>query len=184
MRIEETAARFADVEMMMMMIEVGTGSGQRRDVLSLNTIYNNTGTIGESDGDIQISERRARADRRLRPAPARTVAATFPRHDVWVPARRYRQPDFNFGAPAPINVQVRGNDLGADFAYANKLLAQIRHVTGIADARIQQSAGEPTLDVNIDRTRAQYTGVTAADVTTIARSSTWRAPARLRPSTG
>ena len=71
----------------------------------------------------------------------------------------------NFGAPAPIDLQVRGNDLGADYAYANKLLAQVRHVTGVADARIQQSAALPTLDVDIDRTRAQYTGVTAADVT-------------------
>jgi multidrug efflux pump subunit AcrB len=71
----------------------------------------------------------------------------------------------NFGAPAPIDLQVRGNDLNADFAYANTLLAQIRHVTGVADARIQQSSRLPTLDVNIDRTRAQYTGVTAADVT-------------------
>src|SRR5258708_30389315 len=38
-------------------------------------------------------------------------------------------------------------------------------MTGGGDARIQQSAGQPTLDVNIDRTRAQYTGVTAANVT-------------------
>jgi multidrug efflux pump subunit AcrB len=71
----------------------------------------------------------------------------------------------NFGAPAPIDVQIRGNDLAADYAYANKLLAQIRHVTGVADARIQQSAALPTIDVNMDRTRARYTGVTAADVT-------------------
>ncbi len=71
----------------------------------------------------------------------------------------------NFGAPAPIDLQIRGNDLNADFTYANKLLAQIRHIPGIADARIQQSARLPTLEVNIDRTRAQYTGVTAADVT-------------------
>ena len=71
----------------------------------------------------------------------------------------------NFGAPAPIDLQIRGNDLAADYAYANKLLAQIRHVTGVADARIQQSAALPTIDVNIDRTRARYTGVTAADVT-------------------
>ena len=68
----------------------------------------------------------------------------------------------NFGAPAPIDLQVRGNDLSADYAYANRLLAQVRHVTGVADARIQQSAALPTLDVDIDRTRAQYTGVTAA----------------------
>jgi multidrug efflux pump subunit AcrB len=71
----------------------------------------------------------------------------------------------NFGAPAPIDLQVRGNDLTADFVYANKLLAQVRHVTGVADARIQQSARLPALNVDIDRTRAQFTGVTAADVT-------------------
>jgi multidrug efflux pump subunit AcrB len=71
----------------------------------------------------------------------------------------------NFGSPAPIDLQIRGNNLGADYAYANKLLAQIRQITGVADARIQQSARLPTLDVNIDRTRAQYTGLTAADVT-------------------
>src|SRR5450432_248513 len=35
----------------------------------------------------------------------------------------------------------------------------------VSDARIQQSAGLPTINVNMDRTRAQYTGVTAADVT-------------------
>jgi multidrug efflux pump subunit AcrB len=71
----------------------------------------------------------------------------------------------NFGAPAPIDLQIRGNDLSADYAYANKLLAQVRHITGVADARIQQSAAQPTINVNMDRTRAKYTGVTAADVT-------------------
>jgi multidrug efflux pump subunit AcrB len=35
----------------------------------------------------------------------------------------------------------------------------------VADARIQESARLPTLDVEIDRTRAKFTGVTAADVT-------------------
>ena len=71
----------------------------------------------------------------------------------------------NFGAPAPIDLQIRGNDLAADYAYASKLLAQVRQVTGVADARIQQSSALPTIDVNLDRTRARYTGVTAADVT-------------------
>src|SRR6202020_934882 len=51
------------------------------------------------------------------------------------------------------------------YTYANKLLAQIRGVNGIADARIQQSGSLPTIDVNIDRTRARYIGMTAADVT-------------------
>jgi multidrug efflux pump subunit AcrB len=170
-RIEETAARFSDVEKAIREVipprEVATIVDNIGTYLSsINTIYNNTGTIGESDGDIQISlnaDHKPTADyvARLRDKlPRRFPGMTF----SFLPADIVSQ-ILNFGAPAPIDLQVRGNDLGADYAFANKLLAQVRHVTGVADVRIQQSAALPTLDVDIDRTRAQYTGVTAADVT-------------------
>jgi multidrug efflux pump subunit AcrB len=171
MRVEETAARFAAVEQAIRQVippsEVAAVVDNIGTYLSsINTIYNNTGTIGESDGDIQISLSEGHAPTadyvsRLRDQlPRRFPGTTF----SFLPADIVGQ-ILNFGAPAPIDLQVRGNDLSADFAYANKLLAQVRHVTGVADARIQQSAALPTLDVNLDRTRAQYTGVTAADVT-------------------
>jgi multidrug efflux pump subunit AcrB len=171
MRIEETAARFAAVEDAIREVippaEVAAVVDNIGTYLSsINTVYNNTGTIGESDGDIQISLNEGHAPTdgyvaRLREMlPRRFPGMSF----AFLPADIVSQ-ILNFGAPAPIDLQVRGNDLGADFAYANKLLAQIRHITGVADARIQQSALQPTLDVDIDRTRAQYTGVTAADVT-------------------
>jgi multidrug efflux pump subunit AcrB len=171
MRVEETAARFAAVEQAIRQVippsEVATVVDNIGTYLSsINTIYNNTGTIGESDGDIQISLNEGHAPTadyvsRLRDQlPRRFPGISF----SFLPADIVSQ-ILNFGAPAPIDLQVRGNDLSADFAYANKLLAQVRHVTGVADARIQQSAALPTLDVNLDRTRAQYTGVTAADVT-------------------
>jgi multidrug efflux pump subunit AcrB len=170
-RIEETAARFTDVEKAIREVippaeveaivdNIGTY------LSSINTIYNNTGTIGESDGDIQVSLNHGHAPTagyvaRLRDElPRRFPGMTF----SFLPADIVSQ-ILNFGAPAPIDLQVRGNNLGANYSYANKLLAQIRHVPGVADARIQQSAALPTLDVDIDRTRAQYTGVTAADVT-------------------
>jgi len=171
MRIEETAARFAAVEKVIREVippaEVAAVVDNIGTYLSsINTIYNNTGTIGESDGDIQVSLNEGHAPtadyvRRLREElPRRFPGLSF----SFLPADIVSQ-ILNFGAPAPIDLQVRGNDLAADYAYANKLLAQIRPITGVADARIQQSAALPTLDVNIDRTRAQYTGVTAADVT-------------------
>ncbi len=171
MRVEETAARFNDVEKAIRDVIPPAEISAMADnvgtyISSINTIYNNTGTIGESDGDIQISLKEGHAPtpgyvRRLRDElPRRFPGMTF----SFLPADIVSQ-ILNFGAPAPIDVQVRGNDLKADFDYANKLLAQIRHVTGVADARIQQSAALPTLDVDIDRTRARYTGVTAADVT-------------------
>jgi multidrug efflux pump subunit AcrB len=170
-RIEETAARFAEVENVIRRVIPRSETGAIVDnigtyVSAINTIYNNTGTIGESDGDIQVSLNAGHAPtagyvNRLRAElPRRFPGMTF----SFLPADIVSQ-ILNFGAPAPIDLQIRGNDLGADYAYANRLLAQIRHITGVADARIQQSARLPTFDVNIDRTRAQYTGVTAADVT-------------------
>jgi len=171
MRVEETAARFAAVEQAIREVippsEVATVVDNIGTYLSsINTVYNNTGTIGESDGDIQISLNPGHAPTadyvsRLRDRlPRRFPGTSF----SFLPADIVSQ-ILNFGAPAPIDLQIRGNDLGADYAYAQKLLSQVRHVTGVADARIQQSAALPTLDVNLDRTRAQYTGVTAADVT-------------------
>jgi multidrug efflux pump subunit AcrB len=71
----------------------------------------------------------------------------------------------NFGAPAPIDLQIRGNNLDANFEYAHKLLKAIRRVPGVADVRIQQSRQSPVFEVNVDRTRAQEVGLTARDVT-------------------
>jgi multidrug efflux pump subunit AcrB len=170
-RIEETAARFAEVEKAIRGVippaEVAAMADNIGTYLSaINTIYNNTGTIGESDGDIQISLNPGHAPTadyvsRLRDElPRRFPGTTF----SFLPADIVSQ-ILNFGAPAPIDLQVRGNDLAADYSFANRLLAQVRHVPGVADARIQQSARQPTIDVNLDRTRGQYTGVTAADVT-------------------
>ena len=171
MRIEETAARFADVEKAIREVippaEVAAVADNIGTYVSaINTIYNNTGTIGESDGDIQISLNAGHVPTAhyvnllRQQLPRRFPGMTF----SFLPADIVSQ-ILNFGAPAPIDVQIRGNDLAADYAYASKLLAQVRQVTGVADARIQQSSALPTIDVNIDRTRARYTGVTAADVT-------------------
>jgi multidrug efflux pump subunit AcrB len=171
LRIEETAARFADVEKAIREVIPPAEIAALADnigtyVSSINTIYNNTGTINESDGDIEVSLKPGHAPtasyvKLLRQQlPRRFPGMSF----AFLPADIVSQ-ILNFGAPAPIDLQVRGNDLSADYAYAEKLLAQVRHVTGVADARIQQSAALPTIDVDLDRTRARYTGVTAADVT-------------------
>jgi multidrug efflux pump subunit AcrB len=97
--------------------------------------------------------------RRLREElPRRFPGSTF----SFLPADIVSQ-ILNFGSPAPINLQVRGPNVAASFAYANKLLTKIRHVPGIADARIQQSRRQPAFRVDVDRTRAQYAGVSERD---------------------
>src|ERR1700754_1581831 len=170
-RVEETANKFTDIEKAIRQIippqELSTvvdnigmpGSG-------INMTYNNTGMMGSQDGDIQLKlseDHRPTAEyvRTLREElPARFPGVTF----AFLPADIVSQ-ILNFGTPAPINVQVRGPDVAANFAYANKLLSKIRRIPGVADARIQQSPNNPTFNVDVDRTRAQYVGLSERDVT-------------------
>ena len=135
-------------------------------VSGINLSYNNTGTIGSQDGDIQISlnavhRPTAQYVQKLREElPVRFPGVTF----SFLPADIVSQ-ILNFGAPAPIDLQVRGADLAGDFTYADELLRRIRLVSGVADARIQESPSNPGFNVDVDRSRAQYVGLTERDVT-------------------
>jgi multidrug efflux pump subunit AcrB len=170
-RVEESARQFAEIEKAIRAIIPQDELGALVDnigmpISGINMTYNNTGVIGSQDGDIQIKltedhHPTAGHMRRLREElPQRFPGVVF----AFLPADIISQ-ILNFGAPAPIDLQVRGANLAANFDYANLLLRRIRHVPGVADARIQQSQANPTLNVDVDRTRAQYIGLTERDVT-------------------
>ena len=133
---------------------------------SINLIYNNTGVFGTQDGDIQIalSPHHAPTADHVRVLRDRLPQA-FPDTVFSFPPADIISQILNFGAPAPIDIQIRGNNLSANFDYANLLLKEIRRIPGVADARIQQSAKSPVFEVNLDRTQAQDMGITARDVT-------------------
>ena len=170
-RVEESAARFAMIEktirevipeeeMTTLVDNIGLPPS------SINLIYNNTGVIGPQDGDIQIALRKDHAPtadyvRKLR----EVLPDAFPDTVFSFPPADIVSQILNFGAPAPIDIQIRGNNLAANFEYANKMLKAIKQVPGVADARIQQSSKSPVLELKMDRTRAQEMGLTARDVT-------------------
>jgi multidrug efflux pump subunit AcrB len=58
----------------------------------------------------------------------------------------------NFGAPAPIDVQVNGPDMYANYEYARKLVGKFREIPGAVDVVIQQTMRTPTLMVEGNRT--------------------------------
>jgi CzcA family heavy metal efflux pump len=170
-RIERNAQIFADVQAAVRRIVPPAELGTLVDnigmpVSGINLAYNNTGTIGTQDGDIQIAlneghrptEEYVREMREKLPREFPGVTFSFPPADIISQI-------LNFGSPAPVDLQIRGNNLPANFAYADQLLRDIRRVPGIADARIQQAQGNPTFEVNVDRTRAQLLGLTERDVT-------------------
>jgi len=58
----------------------------------------------------------------------------------------------NFGAPAPIDVQVNGPDMFPNYEFARKLAEKFRTIPGAADVVIQQTMRTPTLMVEGNRT--------------------------------
>jgi len=70
----------------------------------------------------------------------------------------------NFGLPAPIDVQVIGNNVEANRNLADRLMNQMRQIPGVVDLRIQQLFDQPKLHVVTDRTKAAESGFTQADV--------------------
>jgi multidrug efflux pump subunit AcrB len=170
-RVEETANQFADIQKLIRKIIPPAEIEIMADnigvpISGINMTYNNTGLIGTQDGDIQIKLKEGHqptADyvQALREQlPRQFPGVTF----AFLPADIINQ-ILNFGAPAPIDLQIRGANLDANFVYADKLLSRIRRIPGIADARIQQSPNAPTFNIDVDRTRAQYVGLTERDVT-------------------
>jgi multidrug efflux pump subunit AcrB len=170
-RVEESASQFAEVQKAIRKIippgEIETlADNIGMPISGINMTYNNTGLIGPQDGDIQIKLKEGhRPTSEYVQALREQLPRAFPGMTfAFLPADIVSQ-ILNFGAPAPIDLQVRGADVNANFAYANKLLSRIRRIPGVADARIQQSPNNPTLNIDVDRTRAQYVGLTERDVT-------------------
>ncbi|HUE04431.1 MAG TPA: efflux RND transporter permease subunit [Bryobacteraceae bacterium] len=70
----------------------------------------------------------------------------------------------SFGSPTPVEVAVQGVNLQNDYAYAQKVQAQLAKLTFLRDLQFAQENNYPTLDINIDRERTGQFGLTMADV--------------------
>ena len=135
-------------------------------VSGINSTYNNSGTVGPADADILItispayqSEADGYVTKIRETLPKSFPGTTF----ALIPADIVSQ-ILNFGLPSPIDVQVVGANFDANRRYASELLNKISRVPGVADARIQQAANNPTLGVEVDRMRAAQVGLTEGDV--------------------
>jgi CzcA family heavy metal efflux pump len=138
----------------------------------VNLVYMNSGAIGSGDGDILISLKpghRATADymRLLR----QTLPRDFPGVTFSFPPADMVSQILNFGTPAPIDVQVTGTNLQKTTDFAARLLRQLRHISGVADPRMQQANNAPQLRFEADRSRIAQYGLTEQSVTSALATS-------------
>ncbi|CAB3777578.1 Multidrug resistance protein MdtC [Paraburkholderia caffeinitolerans] len=169
-RIEETARITDEVEAKIRTVIPAAEQASVLDniglpVSGINLTYDSSDPIGPEDADILITLAPKHPPTAQYVAQLRNVLdASFPGVTFsFLPADIVSQ-ILNFGLPAPIDVQIVGNKLAQNRVVANRLLDQMRGVRGLVDARIQQPGDEPTLNVNVDRTKAMQAGLTQRDV--------------------
>jgi CzcA family heavy metal efflux pump len=132
----------------------------------INLSYSNSGTFGTADGEIlvQLKEERGRPTSEYINEFRRRLPQEFPGVQFFFQPADIVTQILNFGTPAPIDVAITGNDELGNFAVAQKLAGEMRHIPGAVDVHVQQALDEPTLRLDIDRTRVQSVGLQAKDV--------------------
>jgi multidrug efflux pump subunit AcrB len=70
----------------------------------------------------------------------------------------------NLGLPAPIDIQVEGNNLKEAYATASSLASQIRNLKGVSDVLIPQDLDYPGLELDVNREMAGRLGLDSSEI--------------------
>jgi CzcA family heavy metal efflux pump len=132
----------------------------------INLSYSNSGTFGTSDAEIlvQLKEERGKPTSAYINDLRAKLPQRFPGTQFFFQPADIVTQILNFGTPAPIDVAVTGANQRGNYIVAEKLANEFRHIPGAVDVHVQQALDEPTLHMDVDRTRAQSVGLQAKDV--------------------
>ena len=70
----------------------------------------------------------------------------------------------NLGLPAPIDVQVSGNNLNQVYSAASNIAGQVRGLRGVSDVLIPQDIDYPALELDVDREKAALLGLSQKEI--------------------
>jgi len=131
----------------------------------INQAYSASGTIGPQDCDITIglNDEASPVDE-YRAALRNSLPKLFPGTSFTFLPGDITAKILNFGLPAPIDVQIVGRNMHDNMAYAKQVVAELRHIPGIADATIEQTLEQPTLLISAHRAFALGAGLTESDI--------------------
>jgi multidrug efflux pump subunit AcrB len=168
-RIEETERLMAQAEERIRAIVPKDELQTINTMIGVPTFYNlafvPTDNIGGMDGEILVNLKdghRPTADymRRIR----RDLTERFPGCSIYFQPADIVSQVLNFGAAAPIDVQVESRDLPKAYEYARRLRDGLRGIPGTEDVAIKQVFDYPNLFVDVDRVRASEMGLSQRDI--------------------
>ncbi|HSZ32251.1 MAG TPA: efflux RND transporter permease subunit, partial [Puia sp.] len=68
------------------------------------------------------------------------------------------------GSPTPIEVRITGKNKKVNEEYADKVIEKLNQISYLRDVQLAQPIKYPTIDIDIDRTRAAQLGVSLNDI--------------------
>jgi multidrug efflux pump subunit AcrB len=130
----------------------------------INLAFSSSPPISNTDGEILIALKPGKRDTEQFMRLLRSdLKQKFPDGTFFFAPANITNQILDFGLPAPIDLQVvgRGKD---NFKLATQLQKQIAGIPGAVDVHVHQEVEYPTLDVNVDRSKARQIGLTQQDV--------------------
>ncbi|MBS1801873.1 MAG: efflux RND transporter permease subunit [Acidobacteria bacterium] len=94
----------------------------------------------------------------------RKVAEQLPELSAYYQAGGLVDAVINQGLPAPIDIQIKSQNMDKSYELANELAAKIQAMPNVRNVYIPQSLDYPGLELNIDRQRASLVGLSTRDV--------------------
>jgi CzcA family heavy metal efflux pump len=164
-RIEETERIVDNIERSVRGLIPAAELDQISDNIGLPTFafvlaFYQTDSVGPQDADVLISlKRRHHPTAAYQRAIRRMIAERFPNVQVYFQAADIVSQVLNFGLSAPIDAQISGQNLKADYDVARRVQAAMQGIPGLADVRVAQILDYPTVRVNVDRVKALELGV-------------------------
>jgi multidrug efflux pump subunit AcrB len=132
----------------------------------VNLAFSDSSTIGPADGEILVALKpeRRRSTFEYISEMRRTLPQEFPTLTFFYQPADIVSQILNFGLPAPIDVQLVGQNRDANYVIAGKIAERLNRVPGLVDVHVHQVIAAPALRVNVDRSRAVQVGITQRDV--------------------
>ena len=131
----------------------------------INLAYSTSAPVGPGDADIFINFAKKHSSLENYQRELRTkLAAIYPSTQfAFLPADIVSQ-ILNFGLPSPLDVQVVGNDVEGNRKFIQALLPKLSSVAGAVDLHIQQPYDYPQINVDVDRSKALFLGLTEQNI--------------------
>ena len=171
-RIEETEARFVALEHEIRSIIPPGEIDMLIDNIGIPNSWpiiaqGDNPTISAADGEILISLNKEKhgPTRDYEVLLRKRLREKFPDMSFFFQPADITSQIVNFGIPAPIDLQIVGRNVEANYKVAARLAERISHIPGAADVHVHQVVAQPEIRVNVDRAKANQLGLTQRDVT-------------------